>query len=69
MQEVCKTAVELQLIDDQLHLVADSPHFVEAEPMNLIRCHLCGREQTGLVLVIGLAIRQFGDADAVTACR
>ena len=50
-QKLLKTAVELNFLDDLLHLIANSLDLFEAQAMNFIRCHPSCREGTRKVFV------------------
>ncbi len=58
MQEIGEATLELEFVDDQLHLVPDALDLIEADPVNFVRRHLGCRVETRAVLVEGLAIRQ-----------
>ena len=63
VQELPVGPLEADLSEHGLHLAVDALHLLQAELVDLGRAHVGGREVVHQIGVVGLAVRQAGDAD------
>ena len=68
LEEVLEAAVESDLGDDLLHLVANPFYLVEANAMDLVGSQARCGEGASLKLIPGTAILEIGQADTFPGC-
>ena len=61
LEERRQIALEANLLADRFHLTAQPRHFLEAQLMDLVRCHRGRRHQLQHGVVVGCAIFQRAD--------